>query len=140
MRWSVWWVWSSRVRASCVFRIPLDPKRHHLYTHIPHTSTNKPIQTTPHLARRLHEVFLQDVIAGGADGEEPRLGADVAQVGAVEAVRQLSGVCGEKMLCWFWLGWSAAGLTGSCGSHDGSVHIDRIYMNTRYARTLTMLS
>ena len=42
-----------------------------------------------YLARRLHEVLLQHVVAAGADGEEARLGAHVAEVGTVEAVRQL---------------------------------------------------
>jgi hypothetical protein len=41
------------------------------------------------LARGLHKILLEDVVAVGADREQPGLGADVAQVGAVELVAQL---------------------------------------------------
>ena len=42
------------------------------------------------LADGLHEVLLEDVVAVGADGEEAAFGADVAQVGAVKAVREFA--------------------------------------------------
>lgn len=54
-----------------------------------------------HLAHGLHEIFLDDVVSLCADGEEARLSAHVAQIGAVEAVRQFDDgfVVDVTMLC-----------------------------------------